>query len=118
MSFKLRQHSISSWTSEADILHADIDLLIYGGDNNILNFGPYQYVVTFTSPTGYFVMVSKLEFVVVICVRLSLRPVLGTPFGGTLIAEGDYFPFIEYDTTAKTRSQYVQSLLRADFVMS
>ena len=45
----LRHYDRETWLTDGNTIHADIDLAAVGNANNILNFGPYQYVVTIPS---------------------------------------------------------------------
>jgi hypothetical protein len=44
--YTLQHYNILQWTLTVTIIHPDIGMGAQGSSNNILNFGPYQYVVT------------------------------------------------------------------------
>ena len=48
----LRHFDRTSWDTDIDFIHADLNIATFGFYNNILNFGPYQYVVTIVSNGG------------------------------------------------------------------
>ena len=50
--FRLKHYRRDTWSTDSDRFHADILIGSYGGRNNILNFGPYQYVVTIPSASA------------------------------------------------------------------
>jgi hypothetical protein len=63
--WRLRGYSRATWLTDADLYRPEFVMDSFGAPNNILNFGPYQYVVTIPSTPsaiGFVMVVSKLTF--------------------------------------------------------
>jgi hypothetical protein len=60
--YRLRDFNRLTWLDDSHRIHTELAMEGLGYDNNILNFGPYQYVVTIpsvNSPMVFIVIISK-----------------------------------------------------------
>jgi hypothetical protein len=106
----LRRFNLDPWTQEAEI-----DLDSYGYVNNILNFGPYQYVVTILSNInpGRFVAINKITWALPSISTFPMSPADKTvwfncPHPGTLRNVGnDYIIILHHKPSQNFQSYYL-----------
>jgi hypothetical protein len=105
----LRHFDRVSWTAN-DVVHTDINLSAVGTTNNILNFGPYQYVVTIparSSAPSTIIGVSKITFTIdsnTLTIPCSQDSRL--PYYGTAWADGNKYYLITRDLTSMNFQSY------------
>jgi hypothetical protein len=107
----IRHFNRLTWNVNTDTIHSDLDLSSYGSTNNILNFGPYQYVVTIptvVSGPSNVLVISKTTFVVIAPVLTIAGFAAGhrSPHFGTLTEVGSKFYLVVYDQAVKNFQSY------------
>jgi hypothetical protein len=107
----MRHYNRITWTANSHFDFPDISLSTFGSANNILNFGPYQYVVTIpafvnTLPSTI-LGVSKLTFLLVSnSMTINQKLMDNTPHWGTLMNTGDSFYFVIFASANKNFQSY------------
>ena len=102
----IRHFNTQTWVNDGSTIHANIDISSVGTRNNILNFGPYQYVVTIpeSASPAKIVVVSKLLFLVTSTFPVaSLAASTNLPHVGTMAWIGDTFPLVVHHNVNKSR---------------
>ena len=105
---RITRFNTDTWLLVTDYTHPKLSLAVYGVDNNILNFGPYQYVVTIPQqrrPT-IVIFVIKSNLVINGTYSFDAKVPRYSPHRGILQQEGENYPFVIFDLEFRNFQSY------------
>jgi hypothetical protein len=105
----IKRYTLSTWITEADVFGTMPNGVAYGFKNHMMNFGPYQYVVTMTQNTPTYALFFKKLTMVITDTTLTIAGVNTynrSPHYGDLQNDNDKFDILLFNTGNKNFQSY------------